>query len=71
MVKSADGINLYYENEFLEDMFSIAVLHKAKELFGEKAKYLTSTRMVKLVAFVSDDVNFDLTMGWYRYGYYS
>ena len=70
MAKSADEVNLY-ENEFLEDMFSIAVLHKAKELFGEKAKYLTSTRMVKLVAFVSDDVNFDLTRGWYRYGYYS
>ena len=70
MAKSADGVNLY-ENEFLEDMFSIAVLHKAKELFGEKAKYLTSTRMVKLVAFVSDDVDFDLTRGWYRYGYYS
>ncbi len=35
MAKSVDEINSY-ENAFLEDMFSIAVMHEAKELFGEK-----------------------------------
>jgi len=57
--------------DFLEDEFCIVVLSRAKELFGGKAKYLTSTRMVKLAAFVADDTNFDLTRGWYKFGDFS
>lgn len=56
---------------FLEDEFSIIVLHRAKKLFGDDAKYLRLARMVKLAAFVADDVGFDLTRGWYKYGEYS
>lgn len=57
--------------DFLEDEFCIVVLSRAKELFDEKAKYLKSTRMVKLAAFVADDTNFNLTRGWYKFGDFS
>jgi len=70
MTEGGSVINLDRKN-FLEDEFCIVVLSKAKELFGKKAKYLTSTRMVKLAAFVADDTNFDLTRGWYKFGDFS
>lgn len=54
-----------------EDEFSIVVLDKAKKLFGKHAKYLKIARMVKLVAFVAEEIGYDLTRGWYRYGAYS
>lgn len=54
-----------------EDEFSIVVLQRAKKILGEKGKYLKLARMVKLVTFVSEDIGYGLTRGWYRYGDYS
>lgn len=54
-----------------ERLFSIAVLHLAKKIYGDSAKYLQATRMVKLVALVADNVEYNLTKGWYKYGYYA
>ena len=70
MDEAMDEVDLS-EVEFSEDEFSIVVLYRAKELFGDNAKYLRLARMVKLAAFVADDVNFDLTRGWYKHGDYS
>jgi len=66
------GEVVHYNNEFyIEDSFCMAVLQEAKKLLGEDQKYLKLARMVKLVTFVADEVNFDLTRGWYKYGDYS
>jgi len=54
-----------------EKMFSVAVLYAAKKIFGYKAKYLHATKMVKLVALVAENVGYNLTRGWYKYGYYA
>lgn len=70
MTEGRREVNLE-RREYLENTFSILVLHCAKELYGNDAKSLKLTRMVKLVTFVADDVNFDLTWGWYKYGGFS
>lgn len=54
-----------------EEEFVIAVLSLTKETYGEDAKYLNSTKMVKLAALVADKMDYNLTKGWYRYGYFS
>jgi hypothetical protein len=54
-----------------EKEFAIVVLSLAKDAYGNDAKYLNITRMVKLVALVADRIGYDLTRGWYKYGFYS
>lgn len=60
------------ENQFSkEEKFSIFVLSKSKSILGEKSKYLPPTRMTKLVFYIAEKVDFDLTRGWFKYGAYS
>ncbi len=54
-----------------EEKFSIVVLHNAKSILGEKSEYLRSTRMTKLVFYISQLIDFNLTRGWYKFGAYS
>lgn len=70
MAKLVDEVTLH-EKDYSEDMFSIVVLYRAKKLFGDNVTRLGLTRMVKLVSFVADDINFDLTRGWYKFGEFS
>ena len=64
--------NLKELEDFTEIEFTYAVLAAASEVFstGEK-KYLGQTRLMKLVAFTADIVEFPLTRGWFRYGYFA
>lgn len=57
---------------FSEPDFVKAVLAAISQVFtGKDKKYLGKTRLMKLVAFTSDELSFPLTRGWYRYGYYA
>jgi hypothetical protein len=58
--------------DFAEIEFTHAVLAAASEVFTtEEKKYLGQTRLMKLVAFTADILEFPLTRGWYRYGYFA
>lgn len=60
------------EEELTEIEFTHAVLAAASEVFTDKEKkYLGHTRLMKLVAFTADLLEFPLTRGWYRYGYFA
>ena len=55
-----------------EEEFSSLVLLCAGEVFDDREKtYLTPTRLVKLIVCVAEDLGFDITRGWYKYGKYS
>lgn len=55
----------------MEEEFSIFILNRAKKFFNPtQQNFLGMTRMVKLIAFVAEDIEFDLTTGWYKYGIY-
>lgn len=49
-----------------EDDFCIAVLARAKEIFGEDANKIDANKMVMLCCFVADDVKYPLTKGWFK-----
>lgn len=52
--------------------FVKTVLAAVSQVFkAREKKYLGRTRLMKLVAFVADELDFPLTRGWYRYGYYA
>jgi hypothetical protein len=53
--------------DFAEIEFTHAVLAAAYEVFTtEEKKYLGQTRLMNLVAFTADILEFPLTRGWYR-----
>ena len=70
MAKLVDEVTLH-EKDYSEDIFSIVVLYRAKKLFGDNVTRIGLTRMVKLVTVVADDIDFDLTRGWYKFGEFS
>ena len=58
--------------DFAEIEFTHAVLAAASEVFTtEEKKYLGQTRLMNLIAFTADILEFPLTRGWYRYGYFA
>ena len=60
------------EEDFTEIEFTHAVLAAASDVFtAQEKKYLGQTRLMKLVAFTADLLEFPLTRGWYRYGYFA
>jgi hypothetical protein len=58
--------------DFTEIEFVQTALEAISQVFaiGEK-KYLGKTRLMKLVAFTADTLDFPLTRGWFRFGYYA
>jgi len=52
--------------------FTHAVLAAISEVFTlQEKKYVGKTRLMNLVAFTADNLNFPLTRGWYMYGYFA
>lgn len=59
-------------NSLSERDFIHTVLAAASQIFTTREKkYLEKTRLVKLVAFTADRLDFPLTRGWFRYGIYA
>lgn len=58
--------------DLTETEFTHAVLAAASEVFtADQKKCLGKTRLMKLVPFTADILQFPLTRGWYRYGYFA
>ena len=52
--------------------FTHAVLAAISEVFTlQEKKYVGKTRLMNLVAFTADNLDFPLTRGWYMYGYFA
>lgn len=59
-------------SEFTEIDFSRTALIAISEVFTEKEKdLLDKTKVMKLITFAADRLDFPLTRGWFRYGYYA